>query len=142
MQRSIGAYPVVEIGNKPDVEDIFRTFKGQDMVVVGQFIRQKYMLSFWCILHLIFKYDIEPSAHTTECPTISSTTVLPHSLLMTDFLHSVGCMDSPEEERNPPLDPIYQTTLTCFEAQLRWQQIPRALTAGKPQQVEEPSRRA
>ncbi|KAB1226878.1 hypothetical protein CJ030_MR1G002661 [Morella rubra] len=56
------------MGNKPDAEHIFRTFTGQDVVVVGPFIRQKYMLPFWHILHLIFAYDIEPRAHKTECP--------------------------------------------------------------------------
>ncbi|KAB1209642.1 hypothetical protein CJ030_MR6G017552 [Morella rubra] len=48
MQRSIGAYPAVEMENKPVVEDIFHTFTGQDVVIVGPFIRQKYMLPFFC----------------------------------------------------------------------------------------------
>ncbi|KAB1209927.1 hypothetical protein CJ030_MR6G025252 [Morella rubra] len=38
LQRPIGAYPAVEMENKPDAEDIFLTFMGWDMVVVGPFV--------------------------------------------------------------------------------------------------------
>ncbi|KAB1212917.1 hypothetical protein CJ030_MR5G010217 [Morella rubra] len=64
------------MANKLDVEDIFRTFTGQDVVVIGPFIRQKYMLPFWHILHLIFAYDIEPRAHMTECPILRGELML------------------------------------------------------------------
>ncbi|KAB1223205.1 hypothetical protein CJ030_MR2G006906 [Morella rubra] len=59
LQRPIGAYPTVEMANKPDAEDIFRTFTGQNVVLFKPFVRQKFMLPFWRILHLIFAYDIE-----------------------------------------------------------------------------------
>ncbi|KAB1203058.1 hypothetical protein CJ030_MR8G023483 [Morella rubra] len=105
------------------------------MVVIGPFIRQKYMLPFWRILHLIFAYDIEPRAHMIEChivkgelmlsvargcfvdfslyvfltfqseAKISFAAALLYNLLLTHFLHSVGCMDSWDEERKAPLDP-------------------------------------
>ncbi|KAB1222989.1 hypothetical protein CJ030_MR2G020040 [Morella rubra] len=66
-QRPIGAYPTVEMANKLDAEGIFCTFMGQNVVLVGPFIRQKLMLPFWCILHLIFSYIIKRRAHTIEC---------------------------------------------------------------------------
>ncbi|KAB1219808.1 hypothetical protein CJ030_MR3G009450 [Morella rubra] len=76
LQRLIGAYPTVEMANKPDVEDIFHTFIGQDVVLIGPFISQKFMLPFWCILHLIFIYDIEPRAYMTKCPILRGELML------------------------------------------------------------------
>ncbi|KAB1206604.1 hypothetical protein CJ030_MR7G020489 [Morella rubra] len=102
------------------------------MVLVGAFVRQKLMLPFWRILHLILAYDIELKAHTIEYPImkgklmlavargcvvdlplyiflslwskakITSSTTLVYSLLLTQFLHSVGYMDSPDKERKRP----------------------------------------
>ncbi|KAB1224621.1 hypothetical protein CJ030_MR2G009970 [Morella rubra] len=40
------------------------------------FIRQKFILSFWRILYLIFAYDIEPRAHTIECPILRGELML------------------------------------------------------------------
>ncbi|KAB1212566.1 hypothetical protein CJ030_MR5G023510 [Morella rubra] len=132
--------------NKPDAKDIFHTFMGRDVVVSIPFLRQRYMLPFWRIIHLIFTYDIKARAHMTDCPMargelmlyvarggivdfslyiflslrskvkISLATALPYSLLLTHFLHSVGCMDSPDEERKALIGPICRTTLSCFEA--------------------------
>ncbi|KAB1212965.1 hypothetical protein CJ030_MR5G005111 [Morella rubra] len=51
-------------------------FHGQNMVLVGPFVRQKFMLPFWRILHLIFAYDIESRAHTTECPILRGKLML------------------------------------------------------------------
>ncbi|KAB1209439.1 hypothetical protein CJ030_MR6G023770 [Morella rubra] len=168
--RPIGAYPTVEMANKPDAEDIFCTFTSQNMVMVGPFVKQKFMLPFWRILHLILAYDIELRAHTTECPILSgeltlamargcvvdlplyvfltlqseakitSSAGLPYGLLLIQFLHSVGCMDSPDKERNTPIGPIYRTTLSRSEVQLRLQQ--RAPAPEQQQVVEEPSRHA
>ncbi|KAB1209537.1 hypothetical protein CJ030_MR6G018874 [Morella rubra] len=141
MQRPIGAYPTVEMGNKSNAEDIFRTFQGWDVVVVEPFVRQKYIFPFWSILHLIFSYDIELRAYTTKCPIvrgklmmsmargivdfllyvfltlrsearISFVVVLTYSLLLTHFFHCVGCMDNQDEKRKAPLGPNCQTTLS------------------------------
>ncbi|KAB1205733.1 hypothetical protein CJ030_MR7G028082 [Morella rubra] len=76
LQRPIRAYPTVELANKLDAEDIFCTFMGQNVVLVGPFIRQKFMLPFWCILHLIFAYDIESRAHMTKCPIMRGELML------------------------------------------------------------------
>ncbi|KAB1216289.1 hypothetical protein CJ030_MR4G026707 [Morella rubra] len=63
LERPIGAYPTVEMANKPDVEDIFCTFTGQNVVLVGSFTRQKFMLPFWRILQLIFAYTLSEGSH-------------------------------------------------------------------------------
>ncbi|KAB1212609.1 hypothetical protein CJ030_MR5G022576 [Morella rubra] len=140
------------MANKPDTEDIFHTFTGQNVVLVEPFIKQKFMFLFWRILHLIFAYNIEPKAHTTECPImrgklmlgvargyvvdlplyiflglqseakITSSAALSYSLLLTQFLYSVGCMDGLDEERKVSIGPICWTTLSHFKAQLRLQQ--------------------
>lgn len=68
MKRPIRAFPTLDILIKPTQEDILRTLQGRDVVVVGSFIRQNEMFPFRSIMHLIFAYDIEPRAHTTECP--------------------------------------------------------------------------
>ncbi|KAB1220437.1 hypothetical protein CJ030_MR3G009897 [Morella rubra] len=124
LQGPIGAYLIVELVNKPDAEDIFRTFMSQNVMLVKPFVRWKFMLPFWHILHLIFAYNIEPRAHMTECPImrgelmlavargcvidlplyiflslrseakINSSARLPYSLLV--YLYSLGCMDSPD----------------------------------------------
>ncbi|KAB1223105.1 hypothetical protein CJ030_MR2G013664 [Morella rubra] len=39
LQSLIGAYPTVEKANKLDVENIFRTFTGQNVVLFGPFVR-------------------------------------------------------------------------------------------------------
>ncbi|KAB1206491.1 hypothetical protein CJ030_MR7G000053 [Morella rubra] len=140
--RPIGAYPGVEIRNKPDAKDIFITFMGQDVVIVRPFTRQKCMLPFWRILHLIFAYDIEPRAHTIEYPIISFAAALSYSLFLTHFLLSVGYMDCWDKERKAPLSPICRTTLNHSEAQIRQQQIPRAPAPKEPQTVEEPPHHA
>ncbi|KAB1215850.1 hypothetical protein CJ030_MR4G010936 [Morella rubra] len=51
---------------------------------------------------------------------ISGTTMLPYSVLLTQFLHGVGCMDGPNEEWKTPIGPIYRITLSRSEAQIRW----------------------
>ncbi|KAB1205741.1 hypothetical protein CJ030_MR7G028074 [Morella rubra] len=48
------------MANKPDVEDILCTFTSQNMR----------------ILHLIFAYNIERRAHTTECPILKGELML------------------------------------------------------------------
>ncbi|KAB1227490.1 hypothetical protein CJ030_MR1G010278 [Morella rubra] len=136
LQRSIGAYPAMEMANKPNAEDIFRSFTGQNIVLIRPFFRQKFMLPFWDILHLIFVYNIKPKAHTTECPIlrgelmqfvakgyviylplyvfltlrseakITSFAALLYSLLLTQFLHSMGYMDSQNKESKMPISPI------------------------------------
>ncbi|KAB1205862.1 hypothetical protein CJ030_MR7G027953 [Morella rubra] len=50
---------------------------------------------------------------------ITFLAALSYNLLLTQFLHSVGCMDSPDEERKAPIDPICRTTLSISKAQLR-----------------------
>ncbi|KAB1213203.1 hypothetical protein CJ030_MR5G024789 [Morella rubra] len=44
MQRPIGAFPAVKMENKPSAEDVFRTLTGQDMMVIGSFLKQNFML--------------------------------------------------------------------------------------------------
>ncbi|KAB1212333.1 hypothetical protein CJ030_MR5G025101 [Morella rubra] len=46
---------------------------------------------------------------------ITSSATLSYSLLLTQFLHSVGCMDSPDKEMKAPIGHIYQTTLSRSE---------------------------
>ncbi|KAB1213078.1 hypothetical protein CJ030_MR5G019249 [Morella rubra] len=76
LQGLIGTYPTVEMGNMSDDEDIFHTFISQDVVLVEPFIRQKFMLLFWHILHLIFAYDIESRAHTAKCSILRGELIL------------------------------------------------------------------
>ncbi|KAB1215820.1 hypothetical protein CJ030_MR4G010966 [Morella rubra] len=76
LQRPIGAYPTVEMANKPDAEDIFRTFTSQNVVLVDPSSGRSSCSLFWRILHLIFVYDIEPRAHTTKCPIMRGATCL------------------------------------------------------------------
>ncbi|KAB1200359.1 hypothetical protein CJ030_MR0G007572 [Morella rubra] len=76
MQRPVGAFPAVEILIKSTREEIFSTLQGRDMVVVGSFIRHNEMLPFWRIMHLIFAHDIEPIAHTTQCPIVRGELML------------------------------------------------------------------
>ncbi|KAB1226273.1 hypothetical protein CJ030_MR1G003750 [Morella rubra] len=167
--RLIGAYPTVEMANKPDAEDIFRTFMGQNVVLVGPFVRQKFMLPLWRILHLICSYDIKPRVRTTECPIMrgelmlgvakgcvvdlppyiflflrseaktTSSAALSYNLLLTQFLYSVGYMDGPDMERKASICPICRTTLSRSEAQLRQQQ--QAPTPVQQQEVEKPPHR-
>ncbi|KAB1213265.1 hypothetical protein CJ030_MR5G009640 [Morella rubra] len=63
---------------------------------------------------------------------ISGTTALLYSLLLTQFLHDVGCMDSPDEEGKTPIGSICRTTLSRSEAQIRRQQQPQGPTPGEP----------
>lgn len=69
---------------------------------------------------------------------INSATALPYNLLLTHYLHSVGCMDSLEEEREAPIGLICRTTLSRFEAQIRRQQQLQGPTPREPQLKEEP----
>ncbi|KAB1216653.1 hypothetical protein CJ030_MR4G008616 [Morella rubra] len=140
MQRRIRAYPKVEMENKPDVEDIFCTFIGRNVVVVGPFVRQRYMLPFWHILHLIFAYNIEPRAHTTEFSIARGELMLYVARGGTVDLPLVGCTDSRDEERKLPLSPICRITLSRSEAQIRRQKLPLA-PAPKESQLEEESLR-
>ncbi|KAB1200227.1 hypothetical protein CJ030_MR0G007806 [Morella rubra] len=62
------------MANKPNAEDIFCTFTGQNGA--GRpFVRQKFMLPFWhSTPHL--RLHIEPRAHTTECPILRGELML------------------------------------------------------------------
>ncbi|KAB1216652.1 hypothetical protein CJ030_MR4G008617 [Morella rubra] len=138
--KRIRAYPKVEMENKPDVEDIFCTFIGRNVVVVGPFVRQRYMLPFWHILHLIFAYNIKPRAHTTEFSIARGELMLYVARGGTVDLPLVGCTDSRDEERKLPLSPICRITLSRSEAQIRRQKLPLA-PAPKESQLEEESLR-
>ncbi|KAB1202865.1 hypothetical protein CJ030_MR8G008030 [Morella rubra] len=138
-------------GEQARCERHFLFFHEAEHGASGTLRQQKFMLPFWRILYLIFAYDIEPRAHTTECPImrgklmlgvtrgcvvdlplyiflsllseakITSSAALSYNLLMTQFLHSVGCMDGSDEERKAPIGPICRTTLSHSKPQLRRQ---------------------
>lgn len=57
------------------------------MVVVPPFVRQRFMLPFWRIMHLIFAYDIELRAHIIEYPWVRDELML--------YVARLGIVDLP-----------------------------------------------
>ncbi|KAB1223324.1 hypothetical protein CJ030_MR2G008600 [Morella rubra] len=100
--RLIGAFPVVEMENKPSMEDIFRTLIGRDVVVVGPFLKQKFILPFWHILHLIFAYNIESRKHTIECPIARGELILYVARGGGSNNHKGPAPGEPQLEEQPP----------------------------------------
>ncbi|KAB1215637.1 hypothetical protein CJ030_MR4G007295 [Morella rubra] len=131
------------MANKPNAEDIF-TFTGQ-IRYWSDPSSDRSSCSLSDIYYTSSSPTIEPRAHTTECPIlrgelmlamargcvvdlplyvfltlwseakITSSAGLLYVLLLTQFLHSVGCMDNLDEEKKASICPICWTTVSHSE---------------------------
>ncbi|KAB1200953.1 hypothetical protein CJ030_MR0G005502 [Morella rubra] len=100
--RPIGAFPTMEMENKPFAKDVFQTLMGWDMMPKKHTTKctvERGELMLYVARGGIVDLPLYISMSLRVEAEISGTTALPYSLLLTQFLHGVGCMDSSKNRR-------------------------------------------